>query len=313
MDHQHRTGPMESGALLVMGVGGLGCRWARGAHSRITNESDLMLVDADAESFRGVSNAHCLHLDATGSERGIAALPSLAAHRAVETLDEIRPVLSDAELVVILAGLGGGTGTGATIELARAAKRNGAIVAVVAGLPFAEQTFRTRMAEDALPSIEAVADVCIRVSLERLAWQSRSRRVDWIVGSGWIEELVEGLISTVAKLGKINLDLMDLKAVVRHEGRATLIVASGPIDALDGIASEARKSPLIDISLDDARGCLIQVEGGPDMTLSHIASITEDFTAHFNDNCQVILGARVSDRLIGRIRLVAVVSGLAHA
>ena len=65
-----------------------------------------------------------------------------------------------------------------------------------------------------------------------------------------------------------------------------------------------------DSSLDDARGCLIQVEGGPDMTLSHIASITEDFTAHFNDNCQVILGARVSDRLIGRIRLIAVVSGL---
>ena len=144
---------MESSALLVMGVGGLGCRWARGAHSRIPNESDLMLVDADAESFRGVSNAHCLHLDATGSERGIAALPSLAAHRAAETLDEIRPVLGDAELVVILAGLGGGTGTGATIELARAAKRNGAIVAVVAGLPFAEQTFLGRMAEDALPSI----------------------------------------------------------------------------------------------------------------------------------------------------------------
>ena len=108
---------MESSALLVMGVGGLGCRWARGAHSRIPNESDLMLVDADAESFRGVSNAHCLHLDATGSERGIAALPSLAAHRAVETLDEIRPVLGDAELVVILAGLGGGTGTQARPSL----------------------------------------------------------------------------------------------------------------------------------------------------------------------------------------------------
>ena len=92
MDHQRKGGPMESSALLVMGVGGLGCRWALGAHSRIPNESDLMLVDADAESFRGVSNAHCLHLDATGSERGIAALPSLAAHRAVETLDEIRPV-----------------------------------------------------------------------------------------------------------------------------------------------------------------------------------------------------------------------------
>ena len=94
--------------------------------------------------------------------------------------------------MVILTGWGG-TGTGSTIELARASRQRGAIVVVVAGLPFAEQSFRARMASDALPSLEEAADICIRVSLERLAWQSRRRRLNWQQGSGWIEELVEGL------------------------------------------------------------------------------------------------------------------------
>ena len=301
---------MESSSLLIVGAGGLGCRWARGAHSRISAESDLMLVDADMDSFKGASQAHCMHLDPTGMEKGTAALPALAAHRTITAIPEIADVLNSAELVIILTGLGGGTGTGSTLELARTAKRKGAIVVVVAGLPFAEQSFRSRMASDALPSLEEAVDVCIRVSLERLAWQSRSRRMDWQQGSGWVEELVEGLISTIGKLGKINLDLMDLKTVVKHKGRATLIVASGPLDNISAIVDDARKSPLIDIGLEGARGCLIQVEGGPDMTLSHISSITEDFTSRFDEGCQVILGARVSDRLIGRLRVVAVVSGL---
>ena len=201
---------MESSSLLIVGAGGLGCRWARGAHSRISAESDLMLVDADMDSFKGASQAHCMHLDPTGMEKGTAALPALAAHRSITAIPEIADVLDSAELVIILTGLGGGTGTGSTLELARSAKRKGAIVVVVAGLPFAEQSFSSRMASDALPSLEEAVDVCIRVSLERLAWQSRSRRMDWQQGSGWVEELVEGLISTIGKLGKINLDLINL-------------------------------------------------------------------------------------------------------
>mgnify|MGYP005713661909 CR=1 FL=1 len=73
-----------------------------------------MLVDADMESFKGASYAHCMHLDPTGTEKGIAALPALAAHRTISALDEIDQVLTNAELVVILTGLGGGTGTGST-------------------------------------------------------------------------------------------------------------------------------------------------------------------------------------------------------
>ena len=68
---------MESNSLLVIGAGGLGCRWARAAHSRVSSESDLMLDDADIESFKGASNAHCMHLDPTGTEKGILLYPLL--------------------------------------------------------------------------------------------------------------------------------------------------------------------------------------------------------------------------------------------
>ena len=169
---------------------------------------------------------------------------------------------------------------------------------------------RCAIAENALPTIERNSDLCIRVSLERLAWQARHRDSDWKLGSEWIGELIEGLVTTLARVGKINLDLMDLRTVVGRPGNATLIVGNGTTDDPDGVVRMARNSPLSDISIEGAKGCLIQVEGGPDMTLGHLNRVSEAFVSTLDNDCQVILGARASEDMAGRIRLVAVVSGL---
>ena len=84
---------MKQGTLLIAGVGGLGCKWAQNAHARCSRLADLLLIDADEESFLGSAEAHCLHLDASGAGRGAAALPMLAAHRLREGINSIRPLL----------------------------------------------------------------------------------------------------------------------------------------------------------------------------------------------------------------------------
>jgi cell division protein FtsZ len=180
----------------------------------------------------------------------------------------------------------------------------------IVGIPFAEQPLRCAIAEKALPPIERNSDLCIRVSLERLAWQARHRDSDWKLGSEWIGELIEGLVTTLARVGKMNLDLMDLRTVVGRPGNATLIVGNGTTDDPDGVVRMARDSPLSEISVDGAKGCMIQVEGGPDMTLGHLNTVSEAFVSTLDDDCQVILGARASEDMAGRLRLVAVVSGL---
>ena len=307
---RHEGCRMDEGAILIAGVGGIGCTWAEKAHSKCSELADLLLIDADETSFAGTAAAHCLHLDAGGDGRGTAALPALAAHRLRDGMSSVGPLLEHAELVLIMTGLGGGMGSGASAELASLAYENDCLVITIAGLPFAEQPLRCSIAEVAIQALEENSHVCIRVSMERLAWQARNRDSDWRTGSGWIEDLIEGLVTTLAKVGKINLDLMDLRTVINRPGNAPLIVGTGTTDRPDKVVGEARKSPLSDLSVDGARGCMIQVEGGPDMTLAHLNEVTETFVSSLDPDCQVIMGARVSDEMVGRIRLVAVVSGL---
>ena len=133
---------MQQGALLIVGVGGLGCLWAERSHSRCSQFSDLLLIDADEETFTGSPEAHCLHLDASGEARGTAALPKLAKHRLKEGLGDIQPLLDNAELVVILTCLGGGVGSGASSEFANLAKKSDCLVVSIVGFPFAEQPMR---------------------------------------------------------------------------------------------------------------------------------------------------------------------------
>tara|TARA_B100000927_G_scaffold289695_1_gene286808 strand:+ start:412 stop:1359 length:948 start_codon:yes stop_codon:yes gene_type:complete len=302
--------PVQDGEVLVVGVGGMGCMWAVEAHSRCPDLAELLLIDADDSSFEGANKANCLFLDSGGEGRGAAALPSMATHRLRTGSDSISELLDRAEVIILMTGLGGGMGSGASGELAKIANQHGCIVLSIAGLPFAEQPLRYAIAEEALPSLEANSSVCIRVSMERLAWQSKRRKTDWMTGSGWIGELVEGLVTTLASVGRINLDLMDMKAIINKNGNATLIVGTGPSDNPSSVVEMARNSPLNDVSVDGAKGCMIQVEGGPDMTLSHLTELTDSFVSSMDPNCQVIMGARVSDEMVGKLRLVAVVSGI---
>tara|TARA_B100000029_G_scaffold173719_1_gene170378 strand:- start:7918 stop:8823 length:906 start_codon:yes stop_codon:yes gene_type:complete len=301
---------VDEGSILIVGVGGIGCKWSERSHAKCQKMADLLLVDADERSFSSSNSSHCLHLDANGNGMGSAALPNLAAHRFSEGLANISELLEKSELVVILSALGGGTGSGAAPQIAAHAKQSGSLVISIVGLPFVEQPLRCAIAEISLPSIEENSDLCIRVSLERLAWQARDRESDWKLGSEWISELIDGLVTTLAKVGKMNLDLMDLKTIVNRPGNATLIVGNGDIENPEEVVRIARKSPLSEISVDGAKGCLIQVEGGPDMTLGHLNAVSEAFVSSLDDDCQVILGARASENMVGRLRLVAVVSGI---
>jgi cell division protein FtsZ len=227
-----------------------------------------------------------------------------------EGLSNISHLIEKAELVVVLTSLGGGTGSGAASEIAAKAKDSGSLVMSIVGLPFAEQPLRCAIAELALPELENNSHLCIRVSLERLAWQARHRDSDWKLGSEWIGELIEGLVTTLARIGKMNLDLMDLRTVIDRPGNATLIVGTGSTEDPSAVVNMARNSPLSEIGVEGAKGCMIQVEGGPDMTLAHLNEVSEGFVSVLDEDCQVILGARASDEMAGSLRLVAVVSGL---
>lgn len=301
---------MDSQSLLICGIGGIGCTWAKNSHKKCKNLSDLLLIDGDADSLDESAEGHLLSLGDSNSNDGCAALTPLAAQRMLANAPLTSKVLIDAELVVLLVGLGGGSGSGAAVEFARQARRSGCLTIAIAALPFECQTLRRDIAKNALENLRANTDVCVQVSLDQLAIRSRERGLDWQKDSGWVEDLATGVIQTLAKVGLINLDLMDLRSIVSRTGGSTMFVAQGDPNDPEELFSKTMQSPLEGISMSGATGCLIQVEGGPDLTLGQVDVVADAFTKGLDHDAQVIFGARVSEELEGMVRVVAVLSGL---
>ena len=177
-------------------------------------------------------------------------------------------------MVVLLTGLGGGTGTGAAPEFARQARLSGAIVISIAAIPFEAQETRLKVSKEGLSKLESNSDVCVRLDLDRLAWQARERGTDWRLGASWVEEFVDGLVRTLMRLGLINLDMMDLKTIVGHSGGSTLMVGQGDPDDAHGLLQDAMSAPLANLSFDGAKACLLQIEGGPGMTVGQVGLLS---------------------------------------
>ena len=214
------------------------------------------------------------------------------------------------ELVILLTGLGGGTGTGAAHEFARQARLSGAVVIAVAAMPFEIQSTRLAIAEEGFSRLDNFAHVTVRLSLERLARQAREKGRTWQMGAEWVEDLVDGLVRTLLRMGLINLDLMDLRAILEQDGKSTLLVGMGDPDEPENILESAMMAPLAALDVGGARGCLIQIEGGLGMTLSQVDTVARLFTNALDSDAQVILGARVSEDLHNSMRVVTLLSGI---
>jgi len=301
---------MDPSNILVAGVGGIGCAWAHQAHQKCLGSAHLVLIDADDASFQTGEDVHILRLGHALDSVGCAALPPLAEQRMRGLSTLTSQLLQETELVVLLTGLGGGVGTGAAHEFARQARQSGAIVLAVAGLPFECQTTRMDIAREGLDRLEQIAHVTVRLSLDRLARQARERGQLWQMGAEWIEDLVDGLVRTLMRMGLINLDLMDLRAIVDRSGEATMLVGVGRPDNPKGILEAALKAPLAAMDVGGAKGCLIQVEGGMGMTIGQVDAVADLFTSALDADAQVILGARVSEDLVDTIRVVTLLAGI---
>ena len=301
---------MEASNILIAGVGGVGCAWAHRAFNHCGQDAILALIDAEDLSHYKGENIHRIHLGHTVDDAGCAALPPLAEQRMRSlngfTTELLRPV----ELVILLTSLGGGVGTGAAQEFARQARQSGAIVLAVAGLPFDCQKTRIGIAEAGFERLDSIAHITVKLSLERLARQARERGKSWHMGAEWIEDLVDGLVRTLMRMGLINLDLMDLRAIVDQQGSATMLVGIGRPDDPKGILESALRAPLAEMDVTGAKGCLVQVEGGFGMTIGQVDAVAELFTSALDSDAQVILGARVSEDLEDTIRVVTLLEGI---
>jgi cell division protein FtsZ len=310
----------ESGVrIVVVGVGGAGCNAVdRMISVEIPGVSYLALnTDAQALARNDAPHKICLGGPRT---RGLGAGgdPQKGAEAANHSRDEIASALEGADLVFIAAGMGGGTGSGASPIVGDIARANGALVIAVVTLPFSFEGHRRRqVAEAAVSTLQEHVDTLIVVPNDRLlSFTSEKLTLDiaFRIADDVLRQGIQGISEVITRPGLINVDFADVRRVMKGGGRSLMAVsqAKGPDRALEAAAS-AVSHPLLDSqSIAGARGILVNIVGGPDMTLHEASKAMEHITAQAAEDAEVIFGAAIDNSMADRIQITLIATGLAE-
>ncbi|HEY0854194.1 MAG TPA: cell division protein FtsZ [Devosia sp.] len=302
--------------ITVFGVGGAGGNAVNNMIQSGLDGVDFVVANTDAQALALSSAQRIIQLGVSVTEGlGAGSHPEVGKAAAEESYDEINDHLSGSHMVFITAGMGGGTGTGAAPVIARAAREQGILTVGVVTKPFTfEGNRRGRLAEDGIDELHRHVDTLIvipnqnlfRVANEKTTFADAFKMADQVLYSG-----VACITDLMVKEGLINLDFADVRAVMRGMGKAMMGTgeASGE-DRARHAAEAAIANPLLDdVSMHGARGLLISITGGPDLTLYEVDEAASRIREEVDPDANIILGATFDPNLNGSIRVSVVATG----
>jgi cell division protein FtsZ len=303
--------------ITIFGVGGAGGNAVNNMINAGLQGVDFVVANTDAQALTTSRAEHIIQMGvvATGG-LGAGSQPDVGRAAAEEVFDEIRDHLTGAHMVFVTAGMGGGTGTGASPVVARAARELGILAIGVVTKPFHfEGQRRMRLAEAGILELQKSIDTLIiipnqnlfRVANEKTTFTDAFAMADQMLHSG-----VACITDLIVKEGLINLDFADVRAVMREMGSAMMGTgeASGERRALLS-AEAAIANPLIyDVSMRGARGVLISITGGSDLTLFEVDQAASRIREEVDPDANIIVGATFDESLKGTIRVSVVATGV---
>lgn len=301
--------------IKVIGVGGAGGAALNRMIDAGVDGVEYIAVNTDAQALHHSKANVKIHIGKdTTRGLGAGADPSVGEKAAEESRDEIAKAIAGADMVFVTIGAGGGTGSGAGHVVANVAKENNALVVGFATKPFAfEGQRRKQNATVAIDKLSREVDTLITVPNDRLL-QTIDRKTPlpeaFKVADDVLRQGVQGISDLITVHGLINLDFADVKAVMKDAGNALMGIgrASGDDRAVEA-ARQAIESPLLEVTIDGARGVLFNVIGGKDMSMHEINAAAETITAAADPNANVIFGATINDELEGEVIVTVVATG----
>ncbi len=302
--------------IKVVGVGGSG----NNAISRMIDAKikgvEFVAINTDAQALHHSKAQEKVHIGKNLTKGlGAGMNPEIGRQAAEENRDEIQEVLKGADMVFVACGLGGGTGSGAAPIVAETAKELGALTVGVVTKPFAfEGSQRRAIAEEALENLKDRVDTLITIPNDKLlsiidrktTLVNAFRIVDDVLRQG-----VQGISDLITKPGIVNVDFADVRAIMEDSGSALMGIG---IAAGDNRAVEAAKaainSPLLELSIDGAKGVLFNISGSSDLTMLEINEAANIITENIDPNAKVIFGAVMDDQIRkGEIQVTVVATG----
>ncbi|MES2728539.1 MAG: cell division protein FtsZ [Pseudomonadota bacterium] len=306
-----------SPVLKVIGVGGGGGNAVQTMIDSGVQGIDCIICNTDAQAM-GNNSAHTriqLGRTVTGG-MGAGARPDIGRAAAEESLDEIIKQIEDANMVFITAGMGGGTGTGAAPVIAKACRDLGILTVGVVTKPFQfEGSTRMKMAEQGIEEMQEYVDTLIvipnqnlfRIANEKTTFAEAFKMADSVLQSG-----VRGITDLIVRPGLINLDFSDVRSVMTEMGKAVMGTgeAVGDKRALEA-AEKAISNPLLDdVSMRGAKGVIINVTGGLDMTLYEVDEACNRIRDEVDPEANIIFGSSFDESLAGTMRVSVVATGI---
>jgi cell division protein FtsZ len=303
--------------ITVFGVGGAGGNAVNNMINAGLEGVDFVVANTDAQALATMRAERIIQmgLKATGG-LGAGSQPDVGRAAAEEVIDEIRDHLTGAHMVFVTAGMGGGTGTGASPVVARAARELGILTVGVVTKPFHfEGQRRMRLAEAGVVELQKSVDTLIiipnqnlfRVANEKTTFIDAFAMADQVLHSG-----VACITDLMVKEGLINLDFADVRAVMREMGSAMMGTGEASGDRRALLSAEAAiANPLIyDVSMRGARGVLISITGGKDLTLHEVDEAATRIREEVDADANIIVGATLDESLDGIIRVSVVATGV---
>ena len=316
----HRVPPPKGSAYIaairVVGVGGAGLNAIHRMMDAGIAQVDFVAVNTDRQAL-AISDAPTKIAIGEGLTQGLGsgADPGIGRAAAEEALDQLKAALRGSDMVFVTAGEGGGTGTGAAPVVARIARELGALTVGIVTTPFRfEGTRRRSAAESGVDELRAACDTVIVIPNDRLLEvldRSTSMVDAFKIADDVLRQGVQGICDLITTPGLINLDFADVRTVMQDAGSALMGIgyATGQNRAREA-AERALGSPLIDAEIVRARGILLSISGGDDLSLVEVNEAAEVVRETATDETNIIFGATVDPRLTGQVWVTVVATGL---
>jgi len=302
--------------IKVVGIGGGGCNAVSSMVSGNTVSGvDFVCINTDKQALNNSNSPVKVQIGENLTKGlGSGANPEIGRKAAEESVEKIKEVLMGADMVFLTAGLGGGTGTGASPIVAKVAKSIGALTIGVATKPFAfEGTKRALSAEDGVASLKGEVDALIIIPNQRLLEVVDKKMTileAFSLADSVLSQGVQGISDLIVLPGLINVDFADVKTIMTNAGSALMGigVAAGDDRAVMA-AKQAISSPLLEVTIDGAKGILFNVTGGKNLTMNEVDEAARVVSEAADKEANIIFGAAIDETLEDKIKITVVATG----
>jgi cell division protein FtsZ len=308
-------GNIGTAIIKVVGVGGGGCNAVSRMFRERIPEVEYICINSDQQALERVIVPLRIRVgDTTARGLGVGGDPARGRSCAEESRDSLKAALEGSDLIFVAAGMGGGTGTGAAPVVAEVAQELGALVVGVVTKPFGfEGSQRMKKAIQGIEQLRQKVDTLIVIPNDRLLALSDERLTmdnAFRVADGVLRQGVQAISELILIPGEINLDFADVRAIMENAGPAWMAIGHGKGEnrAIQA-AEEALNSPLLEVTINGAMGVLLNVTGGPDMTLAEVNQAAEVVSNMVHPDANIIFGTVTDPKMESEVKITLIATG----